>query len=221
MSEGEKYVEMMAPAFVEGLVEPIESFQGDDVTILRLYMRQVPIKHLLQEVAWEKTGLTSRVFHDPERVLTPGQYAERLMAFAFDDVHKIFKIVEKSQVYISEQQELPLGQLLLNGQRSLLLVGRLADKHRSRLLDDLDKPEFANLYADPVMLSEEPLTIVGDGKTASIEWGSEVTEWIRDRLDPSHGCPAYNKTIVTPDGDKQKLMNYFWEKLVAATYPNQ
>lgn len=221
----QKYTDLMAPAFVEGAKCPYESSgELSDEPLIRMAMLQPPIRERLAEVDWENSGLPTKQSANNkdfnEQALTPRQYAERLMTFAFDDAYQIIKLCELSKVNEALPEGASFRSLLLNGKESLLNIGHLPDSSRSDLFRYYKYPDLAKYFDGKAPPRAEEAIVLGQDNRANwrFEWHSEIKEYIQAMWVDGRGCPAFHY-IVEHEGRNKTLMNYFWQKLVVQMYP--
>lgn len=223
----EKYTRLMTPAIVEGLVDSdgLVGRAPDRTRDARLLTRQARVIDLLERVDWESSGLVGGALdEDPEvppgTLLSPRNYARRLVEHAFGDSRSLFKLVERSVDYEALPSEDSLGESLVHSAPVLLLVADLDDASKNQLFRVLENPEMAQHYPDSVRLEGEPIDVWHDHRGPRFHWNLEVARWIdeRRRSDPRKGCPARQAIIQDAYGKREPLLEYFWNHLAVARY---
>ncbi len=218
-----KYAELMTPAFVEGVSEIPDGTKGVTKGWMRTFNFQPPIRQILQEVDWDASGLPVKQWNRPEgsfgeRNLLPGEYAERLIAFAFDDVYFILKLGEAYEQREGLPDGVCLKDVLLRSKKSLLSIGSLTDNDKQKVYKGFEYPELAELLYIELPLAEEALRLAQDRDGRwRFEWHENIQQFIDDNTLRDRGCPAH-RIIIDDNGRKQSLMYHFWDKLIEAAY---
>lgn len=228
MSEKDKYTELMAAPFVEGMARIHEVIVPGAPSVANVYAAQQLIRPLLKQLQWPQSGLPNKSFGTAqgflsEHVLEPESYTERLMAFAFDDTHKIIKECERYATQNSLPTDGTFGELLLRGKQALLTIASLPDSAKSTLFSAFEhrdlSPILGHMYQGFSVIDQETICIGQDRSGRQrLEWSEHVQAYIQASLEPGRGCPAAQKIVTTPDGHKTTLMYYFWDKLVEGAF---
>ncbi|HET7827568.1 MAG TPA: hypothetical protein VFK97_01750, partial [Candidatus Saccharimonadales bacterium] len=179
----------------------------------------------LGQVDWAGAELPERTLQPGEffieRPLTADKFAERLMAFAFDDVLFIFGLAKG---YAQEQAvDVPIGELLRNSRSNLLKIAALTDRDKDHLaivikhrISDEWK-DIADAFGEP-MFDGGAVRLINDGDKPALDWHPDIKDWIEARLYPESGCPAL-RFPVRINGKSTSLINYFWDCMTKLMYP--
>lgn len=212
-SDGEKYVELMTPAFLGGMEARGCSTESG----------RRAIHFALGEVDWANSGLPLKEFgNDPDEIgeqdMKPEQYSHTLADFAFLDAATVIELCRDIS-----SEKLPKGitlrQLLKNSKKSLLTVALIPDEEKTNIYKAIQLPEVSYLYA-PDISTDDPIVVSQlDNGEYVLDWNDSIKTRIRRLREesPERGCPAYRK-IVEVDGRKQPLIYAFWDALLQETH---
>jgi hypothetical protein len=210
--EAQSYVEIMAPAFVDGMANADTAHCETNLVIEKLAVCQQAVNKLL-----EKQLANSEL--DIDR-----NHAFNLTIAAFDDAYALIHACRK--VALDKAPDLPadfnVARAIQSGKTSLLRVGLIEDKQRgailalvsdSRVADHVDG--FDDLDFNPA------ITIQNNAGNYSFAWNESITGKIDQlrEMDPNRGCPAGRFIIEDEQGTKRNLMNYFFDMLVENICP--
>lgn len=220
------YVTLMSPAFVEGLAAPA-AMDLDEATPpwVKGYALQSAIKRILETVDWDGSGLPNKIW-DPDETaygpkeLKPEEYANRLMAFAFDDASQLLRLAENCVgEHLPPPQGFSIGDALLRSSKSLLRTALLPDQDKEQLFMAVKYPGVLRLDGVDGFELEKPLILLqaSDGDW-QFGWQGGIERFIQGKIDRSRGCPAHRTIVTDQSGNKQTLIYHFWEKLVEQSY---
>jgi hypothetical protein len=222
--DAERYTELMAPAFVEGLKDVYSLLREDvEIALVGFANAQQLVRSGVEAVDWNTAGLLDLVINhaqETERVIKPASQAEQLLDAAFDDAQDVLQFCEDSLRYTELPTGVVLGDVLLASKQPLLIIAELSDTDKDDLLDAVKDPAMAIHHVGKYI---EPPYIVMDAIAPSskprFDWNSQIKDWIEAHKSEEGGCPAHKMVVDTGDGHKQILTYYFWDKLVTAMYP--
>jgi hypothetical protein len=223
-ADGDRYAELITPAFTEGLKDVTGVlFDADGIALVGMMRCQQLVTPLVEAVNWEDSGLPPKTFgvkagEFGERDKTPREFAKSLATMAFTDA---YSVIRQGEIFVASHEspvDLPFGQLLINSKKSLLTISELNDPEKSSFVNALEFLDIAEAFLDEPIV-EEPIKY-GEGLRGEVrlEWSDQLNRWIHDYKEPDRGCPA-NKVLVGEVGHRQTLTHFFFEKLVTAMYP--
>ncbi len=205
----DRYVELMTPAFMQGI---------ELVTITDQPLKD-GILSALNEVDWDRSGLPYKEFgNDPDEIgeqyMEPDKYALTLADIAFRDAYIIIELCRDIP-----KQRLPEGfilkQALRASQKNLLSVALISDAEKTNIYKAIQIPEISHVYAPNLDIAEPVRVVPDDTGGHLLQWNESISACIAQLRagEPERGCPAHRK-IVTVDGYKQTLLSAFWDALV-------
>jgi len=222
----DRYTELMAPAFLEGLEEGMPEHESLLDPSLRIHLLQPPIRQRLEDVDWGGSGLPNKQWDGDEfslkpKDLDPQSYAMRLMAFAFDDAYQLMKLGETYAAEKGLPKDANLRDTLLNSNKTLLRVALLPDPIKNDIYRGLRYPDLLQYdLGMPAFDAPEDMFRISQDTEGNFrfEWQADIEAYISGNIDEYRGCPAHRKIITEPDGQKQTLLNHFWERVVRRAY---
>lgn len=222
MSEaGNRYAELMAPAWENGLADVSDIIAMDAPPIVKWATCQQRVKDELERVDWDSTGLPVGPPEDETQIgermpKNPRSQAERFLSFNFDDTLKIMKLVVESANDNGIAIDTTFANLIKGSKRNLLLPSRLADYDKSTLFRAIEYSEVKEVVAGLGGPIFEGGPIVYSSDLGMFDWRGEIKQWIKERLDPEHGCPA--NSILTSTEPRVPLTYFFWDRLAEAMF---
>ena len=206
----DRYIDHMAPAFIEGLRDQPLAEQP----ILGWFACQQAVVRQLEAVDWPATGLKRRSFGIEEKTvwMEPDRAAKHLMDAAFTEAFQITQLVENHVPHISAP--------VLARSKELLLPAMLAESAKGTFLTAARQPNIAHLFSGGPSKLTPPIIVPSINHPDKLTWTKPLLRWAREqqKLQPEAGCPAA-RFIAEVNGKPVNLLHYFWEKLVCAMYP--
>lgn len=214
----------MAPAIVEGMgaLAAVTS-DSEREPIVEWHECQKAVRQQFEEANWESSGLPPHVFAregvNELRVeqISPKAYAERLLAFAFDDSSLIIRAAESA---VDGKEINTSMATLLKRSKNLLRLAKLDDYRKNTVLNSAFSDHRTNMYDCPEFEGDAILLAENDKKKQRLVWHPKIREFIDLSAQEDRGCPAINFPCTLPNGEVVKLLPYFWDKLVDHMYPD-
>ncbi len=220
----EQYAELLAPAFVEGLTQPIPELASDGEIIIKCIEAELAVTGLVKSIDWDSTTLPPHQLikpgsdnYSPEiEYINPREFAVRLVNFAFEDARKI---IEFGDIFLKTEGIDDNRADIFKRSKSLLTVAKLPDKSKQRLFQSIEFADIRESLSNVPQYEGGPFILNYDSKQIPvIEWNPDLVAWINKHTKEVGGCPAYKMSVELASGRKVNLLTYFWDRLVEHVY---
>jgi hypothetical protein len=220
----ERYAELLAPAFVEGLTQPIPELAADGEIIIKCIEAELAVTGLVKSIEWDNTTLPPHQLIKPgsdnyspdNEYVNPREFAVRLVNFAFEDARRI---IEFGDAFLKAKGIEDNRDDIFKRSKSLLTVAKLPDKSKQRLFQSIEFADIRESLSNVPQYEGGPFVLSDNSKQIPmIEWNPTLVAWINKHTKEAGGCPAYKMSVELVGGRKVNLLAYFWDRLVEHVY---